>query len=127
MKKQKTIVIVDDEVELSEFARMVLAEKGGYEVGICNQSERAIGMIREWKPDLVLLDIMMPNVDGTEIAARLREDPELCAIPVIFLTSLMTAQEAATHPVIGKNRFLPKPINGEELLKRIREFFELEV
>lgn len=124
MGRNKTILIVDDDVDFAGLAKMILAQKGGYEVGVCNQGANAVTMIREWQPDLILLDIVMPNVDGADVAARLREDPKLCNIPVIFLTSLMTAQEAASHPVIANYKFISKPIKGEELLRRVKEFFE---
>ena len=124
MGRAKTILIIDDDVDFSGLASMILAQKGGYEVGVCNQGANAMTMIREWQPDLILLDIVMPNVDGTEIAAHLRQDPKLCNIPVIFLTSLMTAQEAAAHPVIANYKFISKPIKTEELLRCVKEFFE---
>ena len=83
----------------------------------------AVKMIRVWKPDLVLLDIIMPGMDGTEIAGELRKDKELSTVPVIFSTSLVTKEEAAEHPLIAKYPFISKPIGGEALVKRIREFF----
>ena len=124
--KKRSILIVDDEVDFPRLARMVLTEKGGFEVVVCHRGEQAIDMIREWKPDLLLLDIVMPNVDGTDIAAALRNDPELCSVPIIFFTSLMTPQEAAAHPVVGKHDFIPKPISVDALLKRVQEFFKRE-
>ena len=124
--QKKTVLIVDDDIDFSKVARVVLEQKGGFQVGICNQSVNAVAAVREWKPDLVLLDIMMPGKDGTEIAAQLREDPQLCSIPVIFFTSLMTPGEAAGHPVIGNYQFIPKPIKVDDLLRRVKDFFETQ-
>ena len=123
MAPAKRILIVDDDIDFSKLARMVLIEKGGFEVEACNQSGNAINVIKQRRPDLILLDIMMPDKDGTEIAAELRQDPKLCTIPIIFFTSLMTPEEATGHPVIGKYQFIPKPIKAEDLLKRVKDFF----
>ncbi|HOE68368.1 MAG TPA: response regulator [Candidatus Omnitrophota bacterium] len=125
MSGRKSILIVDDDVAFSNLARMVLTEKGGFEVVVCNKSETALTMIGNWRPDLILLDIVMPNMDGTEIAEQLRMTPDLSSIPVIFFTSLMTPEEAAAHPALSKNRFIPKPVKAGELLKQVREFFKI--
>lgn len=126
MSHKKTIVIIDDEIDFTKMASMMLEQKGGFKVGICNQGTRAVETIREWQPDLILLDIMMPDKDGSDIAAELRKDPELCIIPIIFFTSLMTPSEAAGHPVFSNYGFIPKPIETEDLLRRVQEFFKLE-
>lgn len=120
---KKLIVVVDDDVEFTGMAKILLERTGLFDVGVCNRGDVAIEMIREWKPDLVLLDIIMPGMDGTEIASVLRKDKELNSVPVIFSTSLVTKEEASEHPVIGNYPFISKPISGAALVKRIREFF----
>jgi len=126
MKKKKSIVVVDDEGDFTEMAKILLEKTGFFEVGVCNYGIDALEMIRDWKPDLVLLDIMMPGMDGTEIASKLREDKDLASIPVMFSTSLVTASEASESPLIAKYPFISKPIGGEALVKRLREFFQIE-
>jgi len=123
MDFKKSILIIDDDVSFSGATKMILEQKGGYEVGVCNRSAKALTLIREMKPDLVLLDVVMPGLDGGEVAAKIREDRELRNVPVIFLTSLMTEEEAAAHPMIGKYKFISKPIQAEDLLKRVKDFF----
>lgn len=122
MKHKKTILMVDDDVDFTKMAKMLLEKTGLYEVGVCNESTAAVEWIRGWKPDLILLDVVMPNVDGGEIAAILQKDKDLCSIPLVFMTSLMTAEEAAQNPLIAKHRFISKPISGQTLLDRVRGF-----
>lgn len=124
--KKKTIVVVDDEADFTEMAKLLLEKTGLFEVGTCNSGGEALQMIRTWKPDLVLLDIVMPGMDGTEIASVLRADKDLRSIPVMFSTSLVTKQELSGSPLIAKNPFISKPISGEALVRRMREFFALE-
>ena len=126
MKQKKSIVVVDDEGDFTEMVKILLEKTGLFEVGVCNYGVDAIGMIRDWKPDLVLLDIMMPGMDGTEIASKLREDRDLASIPVMFSTSLVTAREALENPLIAHYPFISKPIGGEALVRRIREFLQIE-
>ncbi len=126
MKKKKTVVVVDDESDFTEMVKILLEKTGHFEVGVCNFGADAVEMIRGWKPDLVLLDILMPGMDGTEIAGKLREDKDLCSIPVMFSTALVTTKEASQNPLLSKNLFISKPIDGEALVKRVREFFQIE-
>lgn len=123
MDTKKTILIVDDDVDFSSMAKMMLEKTGLFEVGICNQGAGAVARIQSWKPDLLLLDIVMPDMDGTEIASQLRKEKGLCNIPVIFLTSLMTPSEAAKNPATAHCRFIAKPITGQELIQHVKEFF----
>lgn len=125
MKKKRSVIVVDDEGDFTEMVKLLLEKTGLFEVGVCNYGVHALEMIREWKPDLILLDIMMPGMDGTEIAAKLRQDKELCSIPVIFTTSLLTASEAARNPLIANYPFIAKPIGGGALVKRVMEFFKI--
>ncbi len=122
----RKIMIVDDDIDVTEMTQMILEQTGAYEVTVSHNGYEALKLARENPPDLILLDIMMPRMDGAEMARRLREDPQLATVPVIFLTSLMTGQEAAQDSVVGGYPFISKPIRGEELLARIQEFFELE-
>lgn len=126
MKKKKSIVVVDDESDFTDMTKILLERTGFFEVGVCNYGVEAIEMIREWKPDLVLLDIVMPGMDGTEIASKLREDKDLCSIPVMFSTSLVTAREASENPSIARYPFISKPISGDAFVKRILDFFKIE-
>jgi CheY-like chemotaxis protein len=121
------ILIVDDEINLTKMLKLNLEENGNYEVRIVNKATQAIGTVREFMPDLVLLDIMMPELQGNEIAEMMMADPELCGIKIIFLTALVTKTEA---PESGKRiagrRFLAKPVKAAELLACIEEELDIK-
>jgi DNA-binding response OmpR family regulator len=124
MGQKKLILIVDDDVSLSGMAKAMLEKVGHYEVEVCNRGEEALEVIGKKKPDLILLDVVMPGVDGPEIAGKLRADKALSAIPVIFLTSLVSHAEAAHETTIGGYPFIAKPVAGEDLVKRVRDFLK---
>lgn len=123
MDTKKTIMIIDDDVDFSAMAKMMLEKTELFNVVTCNQGSEAMTWIRNYKPDLLLLDIVMPDIDGTEIAGQLRKEKGLCHIPVIFLTSLMTPSEAAQNPATAHCRFIAKPISCQELIEHVKEFF----
>jgi DNA-binding response OmpR family regulator len=121
------IVIVDDEVNLTKMLKLNLEENGNYEVRTVNQAKHAIDSIREFMPDLVLLDIMMPELQGNEIAEIIMDDSQLREIKIIFLTALITKTEApeAGKKIAGR-KFLAKPVKIAELLACIEEELEKE-
>ena len=122
MTKHK-ILIVDDEPGFTHVVRLTLEKTGFYEVKEENNSPLALSSIREFKPDLILLDVLMPVVDGGDIAAKLKADPELHGIPVIFLTATVPKREATSGGSIvsGGFVFLAKPVGIKELIKCIED------
>ena len=117
---KKRILMVDDEAALTRMVKLNLERTGNYEVRTENEGVMAIQAAREFKPDLILLDVMMPGLTGDEIAAQLNEDPELSHIKYIFVTAIITKEEAGgTGTRIGGNVFLAKPVKAEELISTI--------
>jgi len=125
MGQKKSILIVDDDMDASQMVKMILDRTGLYAVSICNRGSEAFKLIRETQPELVLLDIMMPDADGTDIADRIQKDKFLTNTRIVFMTSLVSPQEVLKNAVIGGHPFISKPISGEALLERIRGFFEI--
>ena len=116
----KRILVVDDEPALTRMVKVILERTGKYEVRTENKGTMAIPAAREFKPDLIFLDIMMPDMAGDDILALLKEDQELSKIKSIFLTAIVTRDETGpTGANIGGNRFLAKPVRAEELLATI--------
>ena len=126
MGRKKTILIVDDDIDASQMAKMLLEKTGLYAVNICNRGSEAFKLIQDTRPELVLLDIMMPDADGTDIAAKIRKDGSLALTGIVFMTSLVSQDEASSQAVIGGYPFISKPISGEILLDRVKGFFEIE-
>ena len=117
---KKRILVVDDEVALTRMVKLNLEQTGNYEVRTENQGSMAISAAREFKPDLIMLDVMMPDMTGDEVAAQLKGDPELEHIKYIFMTAIVTKDETgATGSTIGGNVFLAKPVKTGELVAAI--------
>ena len=113
----KRILIVDDEPDFTNLLRLTLESHGYYEVREENDAEAARAAAREFDPDLVVLDIMMPELDGSEVAAALKQDPMTRDVPVIFLTALVSKEDAPTGTCSsGGQTFLPKNIRIEKLI-----------
>ena len=125
MEQKRSILIVDDDVDVSQMTRMRLEQTGLYAVRVCNRGSEALAVIRKTRPDMVLLDIVMPDADGTEIARQIKEDKSLAGIRVVFMTSLVEEGELDRSSLIGGFPFSSKPVTGEALLKSVKGFFEL--
>ncbi len=116
------ILIVDDEVNLTKMLKLNLEETGRYQVMTINQGKEALSAALEFNPDLVLLDIMMPDIQGNEIAEQLLADPQLERTKIVFLTAIVTKTEVPeAGKTIAGRKFLAKPIKTEELVQCIEE------
>lgn len=121
IKEKRRILIVDDDRESTHLVKILLAKAAGYVVFEENDGANAHQSARNFRPDVILLDIMMPGTDGTEVAAQIEADPELQSTPIIFLTALVTKPETKTGLRIEGHRSLAKPIDIPELIDRIEE------
>jgi two-component system, OmpR family, response regulator len=119
---KKKILVVDDEPSMTRMLRRNLESTGKYEVRTENSGTAAVAAAREFHPDFILLDVMMPGVDGGEVAARLKEDKTLEKIPVVFLTAIVKQEETTpTGGTIGGCEYLAKPIKAEDLIACIEK------
>ena len=115
---KKRILIIDDDRPLTNALRINLERTGDYEVCIENRSSDAISSARVFRPDLILLDIVMPELDGGDISGLLKEDPFLCDIPVLIMTALISNDETGSKMAIshGGRLMMAKPFRLEHLL-----------
>jgi CheY-like chemotaxis protein len=121
---KKRILVVDDEREFTNLLRLSLESHGYYEVQEENDAENVRAAARLFDPDLILLDIMMPEQDGSEVAAALKADPLTRDVPIIFLTALVSEEDAKGDGGAcssGGNTFLPKHIRLDRLMHCIDE------
>lgn len=131
---EKKILVVDDEVEICDLIKSILERTGRYNVLTAQRATKGIELAKMNKPDMILLDVMMPDMEGTEAAQILCEDETTrgitivfvtaIAIPMVFLQSLVTndglKQQAGR---VGGHYFIQKPISPKELVQRIDEIF----
>lgn|GEM_PF-3024490 len=116
-KGKKRILVVDDEKAISELLKMTLEETGKFEVSTCNDSTKAVEWVKKLHPDLILLDIMMPKVSGTEIAMKLSNSYDTQNIPIVFLTALVSEEDVEkSNGIIGEHQFIAKPVKASELI-----------
>ena len=118
----KRILVVDDEPSVTRNLKLNLESGSGYEVLGENHATNALAAARTFRPDLILLDVMMPDMDGGAVAARLRADPLVRDTPVIFLTAIVSNEETEGHEVTkGEHTFIAKPVDMDELKKSIED------
>ena len=114
------ILIVDDDVSISQLVQATLAKTRLYEVRVENRSRQALAVVKEFRPDLILLDVDMPGMDGGEVARQIRADESVRATAIIFFTSLLSQSEAGQGLVERSgDQFLAKPIDPAVLIRSI--------
>ena len=116
----KRILVVDDEPDLIKVLTYRL-EASGYEVLKALDGQEGLEIARQEKLDLILLDVMMPNMDGNKVCALLKFDKRYKNIPIIMLTARAEEEDRLTSLEIGADAFFNKPLNYEELLEKIKE------
>ena len=121
-KEKPRILIIDNNRDFTDSAKLALERAGRYSVWEENEPARAHQTAQRVKPDLILLDIAMPETDGGEVAARIESDPTLHRTPVVFLTALVTKAEARSGLEIQGHPFLAKPISIPELVAGIERY-----
>jgi len=117
------ILVVDDELHIRNILKFQL-EKNGYSVVLAENGEEALQMVRRESPDLVILDLMMPRMDGFEVCKRIRENYQTAQIPIIMLTAKSDLPDRLKGLKDGANDYLIKPYSNEELLLRVQNVLE---
>jgi CheY-like chemotaxis protein len=115
------ILIVDNNSKFARSARLLLDQSGNYIACTVIDPRRALETARSFKPDLVLVDLIMPQEDGPEVAAQLEADWALHGVPIVFFTSLITAEEAKDGRRVYGHRILPKPASNSELFELVEQ------
>jgi two-component system, OmpR family, alkaline phosphatase synthesis response regulator PhoP len=124
-KQTQKVLVVDDEEPILELLKYNL-EKDGYEVKTANDGLRAVEIARKFIPDLVLLDIMMPKMDGVETCRLIREIPEMQKAFVVFLTARSEEYSEVAAFDVGADDYITKPIKPRALMSRITALFRRE-
>jgi len=120
---KRKILIIDDEPGFTHMVRLTLENTGFYDVREENKPLLALSTAHEFKPDLIFLDVLMPDMDGGDVAAKLKADPEFRNTPVVFLTATVPKREANSSGGLtsGGFLFLAKPVGIKELVKCIED------
>jgi len=119
--KTKRILIVDDEAGFTRLLKLTLEGTKRYIVKEENDGSRALTTARQFRPDLILLDIMMPKVDGGDVARQIASDPILKDVKIVFLTAIVSQKEAGAAGGIGGFPFMAKPVSLAALTQMLEE------
>jgi CheY-like chemotaxis protein len=120
-RSKSRVLIVDDNSRFARSAQLFLEHTGNYSACAVNDPRRALETARSFKPDLILLGLIMPQADGTEVAAQITSDWMLHSVPIVFVTELITRQEARDGRRIEGHRVVPKPTRGFDLIRVVEE------
>jgi CheY-like chemotaxis protein len=120
----KRILYVEDEDDIRMVGEMALIDVGGFVVKTCSSGAEAIAAAVAFAPDLILLDVMMPGMDGPSVLRALRTLPETASVPAIFMTAKIMASEIAELKAAGALDVVPKPFDPMTLPEEIRAIWE---
>jgi len=118
------ILMVEDDPDIRAVAHLSLTAVGGFTVALCASGEEALAQAEAFAPDLLLLDVMMPGMDGPATLAALRAKPALAGVPALFMTAKVQPQEVAHYRDLGAADVLPKPFDPMSLPGQLRALWE---
>ena len=116
---RRRVLLVDDEELIREVATVSLAKVGGWEVLTASSGEEGLGKAAAEQPDAILLDVMMPGMNGLEVARHLRDDPETSDIPIIVVSAKAQESDLNAGRTAGVDDYVTKPFDPFELLERV--------
>lgn len=115
----KTILLVEDDLDIQSIAKMALRQVGGFTIETCSSGAEALQKAPQFNPQLILLDVMMPLMDGPTTLVKIRENPSLANIPVIFLTAKAQAHEIEEYKKLGALDVIIKPFDPMKLASTV--------
>ncbi len=124
VKNLERILYVEDEPDIQAVARLALENLGGFTVEVCSSGKEALSKIASYTPELILLDVMMPGMDGPTTLAELRKIPACAATPVVFMTAKVQPQEVAHYISLGAIDVIPKPFDPMTLADKVRSIWD---
>ncbi len=127
MQSEKKLILVADDNNENRQVLGSLLIRSGYEVGAASDGHKALEFIKNKLPDLILLDIVMPGIDGFEVCEKLKSGMMTKHIPVIFLTAKTSTEDIVRGFKVGGVDYVTKPFNGEELLARVNTHIEMKI
>ena len=125
MAEKTKILMIDDEKDFTHFMKLDLESTDEFDVSITDSGSLGIQLAKKEKPDLILLDIFMPEMDGTAVAEKLLEENSTKDIPIIFVTAVVTKQDVvAKGGLIGGRHVLAKPVTTKEMITSIKSVLQ---
>lgn len=123
---RRKALVVDDDEELVELIRDALERDGRFEVRVANNGFDAGMMVKEYRPDIIVLDIMLPDINGKEVCQRVRSDSAMDDVKILCISGMVEADRIAELKAAGANEFLQKPFEVEQLIDRVCRMLDIE-
>ena len=123
---KRKVLLVDDDNELVELMTKVLEEDGRFEVRVASNGFDAGMMVKEYRPDIIVLDVMLPDINGKEVCHRVRADPAMEDVRIICISGLIEEDKVQELKLAGADAFLPKPFDVDVLIEKMCEQLEIE-
>ncbi|WP_246778334.1 response regulator [Maritalea myrionectae] len=121
------ILCVDDEHDILSIAQTSLEAIGGFEVTVCNSGPEALDVLRNFQPDLVLLDVMMPNMGGPATLKAIKELPNCTDLPIVFMTARVQPSEVEAYLAMGAKQVISKPFDPMTLSDQVQGILDLQL
>ena len=123
---KRKVLVVDDDPDLVELIVSVLEDDGRFETRVANNGFEAGMMVKEYKPDLIVLDVMLPDINGKEVCVRVRSDNSLTRVKIICISGMVERDKIRELKEAGANDFLQKPFETDVLIDRMCRLLEVE-
>lgn len=117
------VLYVEDDEDIAELTQVVLEEMGGFKILHCNNAQKAIDSLKEFKPQLALIDVMMPGMDGPTTLLEMRKKPEGQKMPVIFLTAKAQTHQQKQYLEMGASAVIMKPFGSADLCETMKKIW----
>ncbi len=118
------IMMVEDDLDIQAVARLALEALGGFTVEVCSRGREALETAPVFRPDMILLDVMMPEMDGPTTLQHLRTLPDMATVPVVFMTAKVMPDEIEHYKTLGALDVIPKPFNPMTLAATLTTIWE---
>ena len=123
---KRKILLVDDEVEIIEMLAKALEEDGRFEYRVAANGFDAGMLVKEYRPDLIILDVMLPDINGKEVCVRVRQDTSLEEVRIICISGMVEEEKIAELKLAGADEFVRKPFDVDELINKMCKQLEME-
>ena len=126
MSTLQNILYVEDEPDIQAVAQVALEMVGGFTLKVCSSGQEALETVKSFVPDLILLDVMMPGMDGPTTMRELKKLPDLANIPMVFMTAKVQPKEVSEYLALGARGVIAKPFDPMKLADEVRAVWEHE-
>jgi two-component system OmpR family response regulator len=120
----KNILLVEDDSDMQYLAMLALSQVGGFKVNVCSNGYEALEIVNKAHPQMILLDVMMPELDGPATLQKLRMNPATANIPIVFLTASTQEKDIERYKKLGALDIIPKPINPVTISQHLLDIWK---